>query len=198
MKKKSSLSGLMAAAIAALGIAVLPACGDDAADKAAADKAASKPPVQQTTAAKEDKDPLAESREQFINVTKAAGSLRQQVELCFFDLGTLENGRNPDTGATECSSSGPGKGYGWNLVKAVADTLTFNGQPSKYVASASVNKGVITLTSRGISVNGKDSFNLILVPALIKEDNRDVISWKIDPASTCLSAGLCEDKKPGM
>lgn len=180
MKKKSSLSGLMAAAIAALGIAVLPACGDDAADKAAADKAASKPPVQQTTAAKEDKDTLAAARNQFADVKLAAGPLKQQVELCFFDTGSL----------TSCSDDQ--KGLGWDLKRAVDDTA------DQHIAGVSVKNGKITLTSRGISVSGKDSFSLILVSALTKENGSDVVSWKVDPASTCLAAGLCEDKKTGM
>lgn len=180
MKKKSSLSGLMAAAIAALGIAVLPACGDDAADKAAADKAASKPPVQQTTAAKEDKDTLAAARNQFADVKLAAGPLKQQVELCFFDTGSL----------TSCSDDQ--KGIGWDLKRAAADTA------GDYLASTSVKKGVISLTSRDIKFNGTDTFSLILVPALTKENGSDVVSWKVDPASTCLAAGLCEDKKTGM
>jgi len=175
MKKKSSLSGLMAAAIAALGIAVLPACGDDAADKAA-----SKPPVQQTTAAKEDKDTLAAARNQFADVKLAAGPLKQQVELCFFDTGSL----------TSCSDDQ--KGLGWDLKRAVDDTA------DQHIAGVSVKNGKITLTSRGISVSGKDSFSLILVPALTKENGSDVVSWKVDPASTCLAAGLCEDKKTGM
>ena len=171
-EKKSSLSGLMAAAIAALGIAVLPACGDDAADKAA-----SKPPVQQTTAAKEDKDTLAAARNQFADVKLAAGPLKQQVELCFFDTGSL----------TSCSDDQ--KGLGWDLKRAVDDTA------DQHIAGVSVKNGKITLTSRGISVSGKDSFSLILVSALTKENGSDVVSWKVDPASTCMSAGLCEYEK---
>ena len=56
MNKKLHMSGLMAALIAAFGLTMLPACGDDSADSAA-----SKPPVQQR-AAKEDKDPLAAAK----------------------------------------------------------------------------------------------------------------------------------------
>lgn len=82
------------------------------------------------------------------------------------------------------------KGTGWNLARDVAEA-----QLGNYVAGASVKKGVITLTSRGISVNGKDSFSLILVPKLIKPKNEyeSPISWELDPASTCLSAGLCDE-----
>lgn len=82
------------------------------------------------------------ARAKFTEVTTAAGPLKQQVELCFFDLGTLSGGSNPDTGATECSSTGVGKGTGWNLSRAVADTS------SKYVKGAVVTKGTITISSR--------------------------------------------------
>ena len=183
MKKKfPPLSKLIIFTIAAFGTTALPACGDDSADSGA-----SKAPQAQEAANRD----LAIARNLFYcYVTQAARPLTQQVELCFYDLGTLENGSNPETGATECSSSGSGKGTGWNLARDVAEA-----QLGNYVAGASVKKGVITLTSRGISVNGKDSFSLILVPKLIKPKNEyeSPISWELDPASTCLSAGLCDE-----
>ena len=79
------------------------------------------------------------ARAKFTEVTTAAGPLKQQVELCFFDLGTLENGNNPDTGATECTDTQ--KGTGWNLERAVKDTS------SKYVKGAKVTKGPRSLRS---------------------------------------------------
>ena len=110
----------------------------------------------------------------------APRALKIQVELCFFDTGSL----------TSCSDDQ--KGIGWDLKRAAADTA------GDYLASTSVKKGVISLTSRDIKFNGTDTFSLILVPALTKENGSDVVSWKVDPASTCLAAGLCEDKKTGM
>ena len=47
-------------------------------------------------------------------------------------------------------------GTGWNLAKAVEDTF------SVYVKSAVVENGVVTMTSKNISVGGRDSFTLIL------------------------------------
>ena len=126
------------------------------------------------------------ARAKFTEVTTAAGPLKQQVELCFFDLGTLSGGKNPDTGATECSDSQ--KGTGWNLQRAVADTS------SKYVKGASVSKGTITMTSQNIKVGGKSEFTEIFIPyeAKASTDGSDsALNWKLDPSSECKSADLC-------
>lgn len=125
------------------------------------------------------------ARAKFTEVTTAAGPLKQQVELCFFDLGTLEGGNNPDTGATECTS--PQKGTGWNLDRAVKDTS------SKYVKSAKVEKGVITMTSQNITVGGISQFDEILVPtaAQAATNGDTALNWKIDSSSTCKDKDLC-------
>ena len=126
------------------------------------------------------------ARAKFTEVTTAAGPLKQQVELCFFDLGTLSGGNNPDTSATECSGSQ--KGTGWNLQRAVADTS------SKYVKGASVSNGTITMTSQNIKVGGITVFTEILVPTVAQAaaTNGDTaLNWKIDPNSTCKDKDLC-------
>lgn len=128
------------------------------------------------------------ARAKFTEVTTAAGPLKQQVELCFFDLGTLEGGNNPDTGATECSSAAPGKGTGWNLERAVADTS------SKYVKSAEVSQGTITMTSQNITVGGTSEFTEIFVPYVAQTSNDGgdtALNWKIDSSSTCKDKDLC-------
>ena len=128
------------------------------------------------------------ARAKYTEVTTAAGPLKQQVELCFSDLGTLSGGNNPDTGATSCSSSGTGKGTGWNLARAVADTS------SKYVKGASVSNGTITMTSQNIKVGGKSAFTEIFVPYVAKNstDGSDsALNWKIDPSSECKDKDLC-------
>ena len=128
------------------------------------------------------------ARAKFTEVTTAAGPLKQQVELCFFDLGTLFGGKNPDTGATECSNDATGKGTGWNLNRAVADTS------SKYVKGAVVTKGTITMTSQNIKVGGISEFTEILVPtaAQAAATNGDTaLNRKIDPNSTCKDKDLC-------
>ena len=125
------------------------------------------------------------ARAKFTEVTTAAGPLKQQVELCFFDLGTLAGGSNPDTGATSCSDDQ--RGTGWNLVKAVRETK------SEYVQAASVKNGVISMTSRNISVYGNDSFTLILVPhqEAYGSGGDTALNWTIAPESTCKQAGIC-------
>lgn len=127
------------------------------------------------------------ARAKFTEVTTAAGPLKQQVELCFFDLGTLEGGLNPDTLATQCSNDQTGKGTGWNLVRAVADTS------SKYVKGAKVTDGTITMTSQNIKVGGVTEFTEILIPtaAQTAENGDTALNWKIDPASTCKDKDLC-------
>ena len=129
------------------------------------------------------------ARAKFVEVTTAVGPLKEQVELCFHDLGTLSGGMNPDTLATECSSTdATGKGNGWNLKRAVQDTS------SKYVKGAEVTKGVITMTSQNIKVGGISEFTEILVPtaAQAATNGDTALNWKIDSVnSTCKDHDLC-------
>ena len=127
------------------------------------------------------------ARAKFTEVTTAAGPLKQQVELCFFDLGTLSGGMNPDTGATSCSNDTTGKGTGWNLIRAVADTS------SKYVKGASVTNGTITMTSQNIKVGGVSVFTEVLVPtpAQASTNGDTALNWKIDSSSSCKVQDLC-------
>ena len=124
------------------------------------------------------------ARAKFTEVTTAAGPLKQQVELCYFDLGTLDGGA--DEGAQSCS--GTMSGNGWNLSRAIADTS------SKYVKEATVDKGVITITSQGIKVNGKDGFYEILTPTVAKTSGDSALNWTITTDANdlnCKNADLC-------
>ena len=125
------------------------------------------------------------ARAKYTEVTTAAGPIKQQVELCYFDIGGLSG--TDDTGTTTTCSDAK-SGNGWNLVRAVADTS------SKYVKSASVSKGIITMTSHNIKVGGKSEFTEIFVPYVAKtsSDGSDsALNWKLDPSSECKSADLC-------
>lgn len=114
------------------------------------------------------------ARAKFTEVTTAAGPLKQQVELCYFDLGTLDG----------CSDSRSGNG--WNLERAVKDAR------SKYVFGAEVKAGVIVMYSQNIHVNGEQVFTEILVPHPAYDGSNDyALSWKIAPESTCKQADLC-------
>ena len=131
------------------------------------------------------------ARAKFTEVTTAAGPIKQQVELCFFDLGALKDAEpNPDTGATSCSSNtgARSRGTGWNLAKAVSEAR------SRYVFGAEVKNGVITMYSRNIKVNGQEVFTEILVPRIYGSDSAisdSAINWEIAPESTCRQADLC-------
>ena len=86
------------------------------------------------------------ARAKYTEVTTAAGPIKQQVELCYFDIGGL-SGKDDEGNDTSCSDTESGNG--WNLVRAKADTS------SKYVKSAGVSNGTITMTSQNIKVGGK-------------------------------------------
>lgn len=125
------------------------------------------------------------ARAKYTEVTTAAGPIKQQVELCYFDIGGLE-GKNDEGTDTECSDSKSGNG--WNLKRAVADTS------SKYVKGAAVSKGTITMTSQNIKVGGKSEFTEIFVPYVAKTSNDgsdSALNWKLDPSSECKDKDLC-------
>ena len=115
------------------------------------------------------------ARAKFTEVTTAAGPIKQQVELCYFDRETFDG----------CSDSGSGNG--WNLAKAVSEAR------SRYVFGAEVKNGVITMYSRNIKVNGQEVFTEILVPRIYGSDSAInwAINWEIAPESTCRQADLC-------
>ena len=126
------------------------------------------------------------ARAKYTEVTTAAGPIKQQVELCYFDVGDLSTGTNEQGIVTPCSDSNSGNG--WNLVRAKADTS------SKYVKGASVSNGTITMTSQNIKVGGKSAFTEILVPYVAKTPTNgsdSALNWKLDPSSECKSADLC-------
>ena len=125
------------------------------------------------------------ARAKYTEVTTAAGPIKQQVELCYFDIGGL-TGKDDAGNDTSCSDTKSGNG--WNLVRAKADTS------SKYVKSATVSNGTITMTSQNIKVGGKSEFTEIFVPyeAKASTDGSDsALNWKIDPSSECKDKDLC-------
>ena len=128
------------------------------------------------------------ARAKFTEVTTAAGPLKQQVELCYFDMGKLSN-CNGSKAATDFLSKGA---RGWNLKQAVDAT------GSTYVKSKpSVKAGVITISSQNIKVTGnsKSSFNLVLEPteasAAAATSAGSALNWNIKSTSECLTVDLC-------
>ena len=122
------------------------------------------------------------ARAKFTEVTTAAGPLKEQVELCYFDQGNLTN----CNGSNSAVKQGNGA-RGWNIEQAVKATK------STYVKSASVSQGKITVTSQNIKVSTKSGFQLTLVP---KEETTGssvgtALNWEVSAGSSCLKADLC-------
>ena len=122
------------------------------------------------------------ARAKFTEVTTATGPLKEQVELCYFDQGKLDN----CDGSKSAVSVGNGA-RGWNLEQAVKATK------STYVKSASVAAGIITVNSQNIKVSSKGSFNLILVPSEQTTGSSvgTALNWEVSSTSSCLKADLC-------
>ena len=115
------------------------------------------------------------ARAKFTEVTSATAAVKQQVELCLFDVGWAAKA-NCATGKKADSSKGQ---RGWDLSKPAADYAT------KYVASISVKDG--TITAKAIADQNLNSSTIIFVPA----DKKGAIDWSIDPNSDCIKDDLC-------
>ena len=127
------------------------------------------------------------NKAKFTEVVTAAGDLKQQVELCFNDLGALTN---CSTGTTnQDGTTTGGSGFGWNLNTAVKTI------GSEYVDSATVASGVITITSKNISQGGTAAFTYILTPIVANstETGGSALNW--ESSGTCVAADLCFSKK---
>ena len=125
------------------------------------------------------------ARAKFTEVTTAAGPLKEQVELCYFDQGSLTNCKG---GASAVSLGGGARG--WNIDQAEKATK------STYVASGTVSKngdGKITMTSQNIKVGPNTSFTLVLVPTEAQKgvSAGTALNWAISANSSCLKADLC-------
>ena len=105
----------------------------------------------------------------YSEVTSAADGVKKQVELCFFDTENL----------SKCNNSAEGKG--WRIAGA-------NDYATKYVASITVNNGVIT--AKAVEVNGLYGATFTVKP--VPDRNTGVIDWQIVPEkSSCFSQDLC-------
>ena len=122
------------------------------------------------------------ARAKFTEVTTAAGPLKEQVELCYFDQGNLTN----CNGSNSAVKQGNGA-RGWNIEQAVKATN------STYVKSASVSQGKITVTSQNIKVSSKSGFQLTLIPSEQTTGSSvgTALNWEVSAGSSCLKADLC-------
>ena len=128
------------------------------------------------------------NKAKFTEVVTAAGDLKQQVELCYNDLGTLTGcssaGAGSSAGTTATTTTG--NGFGWNLTQAVAAI------GSKYVASATVTNGVIEITSKGITQGNVSAFTYKLTPTEANSNNGgngSALNWT--SSGSCVNADLC-------
>ena len=119
------------------------------------------------------------ARAKFTEVTSATSAIKQQVELCIFDVGF-----NKKSACKDGAKANPAAGQrGWKF-----------GQPTdyatKYVSTISVTDGTITATA--IADQNLKSSTFVLVPALKDADNENsAIDWKVDTSSTCIDNELC-------
>ena len=122
------------------------------------------------------------ARAKFTEVTTAAGPLKEQVELCYFDQGNLTN----CNGSNSAVKQGGGA-RGWNIEQAVKATK------STYVKSATVSQGKITVTSQNIKVSSKSGFQLTLIPSEQTTGSSvgTALNWEVSAGSSCLKADLC-------
>ena len=132
------------------------------------------------------------NKAKFTEVVTAAGDLKQQVELCYNDLGTLTGCSSAGAASSAGSSAGTtattttGNGFGWNLTQAVAAI------GSKYVASATVTNGVIEITSKGITQGNVSTFTYKLTPTEANRNNGgngSALNWT--SSGSCVNADLC-------
>ena len=132
------------------------------------------------------------NKAKFTEVVTAAGDLKQQVELCYNDLGTLTGCSSAGAASSAGSSAGTtattttGNGFGWNLTQAVAAI------GSKYVASATVTNGVIKITSKGITQGNVSAFTYKLTPTEANSNNGgngSALNWT--SSGSCVNADLC-------
>ena len=109
------------------------------------------------------------NKTKFTEVTAVTDGVRKQVELCLFDTEDL----------SQCNNSM--KGIGWQIY-ASEDYAT------RYVASVTVNNGVITAKA----IDGDDLRGATFTIKPIQDKKSWMIDWKVVPEqSSCFSQGLC-------
>ena len=127
-----------------------------------------------------------ESNQNFKEAIKVVESIKQQVELCVFDQSNLKN----CNGNLSAQKLGNGA-RGWNIEQTVE-----NEKKNDYVSDIKVEQGKITITSKGISINGDQNITYVLDPTLNMANTAFAsIKWKVSDESTCLKYGLCSKGK---
>ncbi len=110
------------------------------------------------------------ARSKFTEVVTATNGVKQQVELCIYDVGA----------ASIASCTNGASSNGWKISPA-ADYAT------QYVATIGVANGIIT--SAAANTNGLGSSTFILTPNTTGAAGQ--IRWTVDTTSTCKTNELC-------
>lgn len=118
------------------------------------------------------------ARAKFSEVISNSSPVKQQVELCVFDVGPKEapiycnSGKKPDASLDQ---------RGWNLA--------YDYFKSRYTADISVKAGIITVTA--VDSDDLKGATVIFNPNLEQVDENSAVNWSLDPASTCIKYDLC-------
>jgi len=127
------------------------------------------------------------ARAKFTEVSSATGPIKEQIELCYFDQGSLTNCTTTNSAVAQ-----GGGARGWNISQAIKAT------GSTYVKSAAVisvapNTLKFKVTSQNIKVNGNSGFDLVLRASAHNASNAagTALDWNVDSSSTCLKVDLC-------
>ena len=129
------------------------------------------------------------ARAKFTEVTSSTAAVKQQVELCIFDVGWTDAAQY----CQQPNKADPSKGQrGWDLSKAPAAYAT------KYVDTITVTgTGVIEACAK--NAQNLDGLCIKMAPqqgdggkddkgTAMKNDN---IDWIVDPTSSCFTKDLC-------
>jgi type II secretory pathway pseudopilin PulG len=120
------------------------------------------------------------ARAKFTEVTSATSAIKQQVELCIFDVGFAKKA----SFCNDNTKADPALGQrGWKF----GDPADYE---TKYVKTISVTAGVITATA--IAEQNLKSSTIVLTPSLKDPNNANsAIDWQVDASSTCIDNELC-------
>ena len=133
------------------------------------------------------------ARAKFTEVTTASGPIKEQVELCYFDQGALDECDDNENAVKVGNGA-----HGWNIEQAV------NATGSTYVkASPKVTDGKIEICSDNISVSGVTAPYCLIIEPVESTSSANggatgkALNWEVKSGTpstggtNCLDADLC-------
>ncbi len=120
------------------------------------------------------------ARAKFTEVTSATAAVKQQVELCVFDVGWAQatyckTGNKADTSLGQ---------RGWDLSKAAGDYKT------KYVSTITTTGAANQVTVEACAQNN-NNLDGKCIKLIAKDNGHDAIDWTVDSTSSCFDKDLC-------